>query len=179
MVVCYIAPVVRPVLRVVRRVAVARPRPMVAAAAAGATVRRAKRTVLVCRDAGLLAAGATLSGATPAGAPAPGPLASGAEMPVGPLPTGGGGGPPIPDLFPPTLLFSPGGFPPGGFPPGGFPPGGPPTGGPPPGGDPILLANLPPPGPAVAVSEPPLPWLFLAALLLVVALRWRGVRRTA
>lgn len=69
MIVCKLIPVVR----AVRRVAVARPRPVVAAAAAGAVVRRAPaRLLLVCRDVGLagMLLAATAAAPLPEAAPA-------------------------------------------------------------------------------------------------------------
>lgn len=82
MLICHVVPV----LRKVRRVAVARPRIAAPVASAGAVVRRAPRVMVVCRDAGLLAGLGTLAGSGPAGAPTlPG---GGAEGTAGAPPSG-------------------------------------------------------------------------------------------
>lgn len=163
-----------PVIRAVRRAVVARPRVAVATLAATRAVRRVRRPLLVCRDAGALAVAGSLSATTPAGAPAPsaspapaptdGPdIGDVAAPPLGGaggfgMPGGGGAPPetgaPRLDVLPKRLLFGPDSPP---VPPGRG----------------TILTRLPDPAPPVTVPEPPVLGLFLCALLAVVLLRRR------
>ena len=171
-----------PVIRAVRRVVVARPRIGVATLAAGQAVRRVRRPLLVCRDAGVLAAVGSVGGTTPAIAPPrPVPVAApgGGETGAGPgdgggvpgetggftLQSGGGGGGPGGgrpglDVLPRRLLFGPESPP--------LPPRG--------GGGGGEFTARPPDLPPVTVPEPPPLGLFLGALLVVVMMRRRWAR---
>jgi hypothetical protein len=168
-----------PVVNAVRRIAVARPRPVLAGAAVAAAKPRPRSIARVCRDAGALALPAAIPSAIPTEAVAPTGVNTAAST-VGSDPlaaiagpgTGGGvsaapsaGMPPSPVPFGegPLLFSNPGPVP--------VPPGGTPPGSTPPGCCVVTPPEIPPPIPPTEVPAPAMAGVFLIAVVAVLVAR--------
>jgi hypothetical protein len=176
-----------PLVNAVRRIAVARPRPVLASAAVAAVKPRPRRIARVCRDIGALALPAAIPSAIPTEAVAPTGVSTASSAvadysvdSIGGASGGGGGvsattptaGPVSPVAFGEgPLLFSSPGLVPGPVPPGGIPPGGTPPGDTPPGCCVVTPPDIPPPIPPFEVPAPAMGAAFLIAAIAVLAAR--------